>query len=198
MGDTHIRRSIEDPLTVRREINALKDYKLFHLMTMEVTGRFVCAAPFSNVVVWLFAAVALVIATVGIYGVISYAVRPRTRGSAFEWPWARKRATCCVWWSVRNEIGPGRRCGGVCGGPKLTRVMKNLLFKRERDRSGDLRLDRLAASRSRSRCQLHPGAESDESRSDGRAATRMSELRWKDTQCERKIKTPRTRLYFSL
>ena len=54
---------------------------------------------------------------------------------------------------------------GLAASLALTRIMKNLLFEGERDRSGDLRSDRLAADRRRSDCELHSGAARDECRS---------------------------------
>ncbi|MBO0722183.1 MAG: hypothetical protein J2P41_15265 [Blastocatellia bacterium] len=66
---------------VRREVDALKqDYKLSEVMTME---ELVADSPeprrFETRLFGLFAIVALIIATVGIYGVISYKTQPPTK-----------------------------------------------------------------------------------------------------------------------
>jgi putative ABC transport system permease protein len=92
----------------------------------------------SNSVAWrrfqmlllsIFAAVAFVIATVGIYGVISYAVSQRTHEIGIRMAMGAKASDVLrmmIWWGMRLAlIGLAL---GVAAALALTRVMQNLLF----------------------------------------------------------------------
>jgi putative ABC transport system permease protein len=128
-------RTAGDPLktlpAVRREISELKpDYKLSHVMTMEqLLADSSALRRFQTWLFGLFAAVALVIATVGIYGVISYAVSQRTHEIGIRMALGARAGDV-----LRMLISQGMRLAligvalGLAAALALTRVMKNLLF----------------------------------------------------------------------
>jgi len=116
---------------VRQEINALKhDYRLFHVTTMEqLLDNSTALRRFQTWFFGLFAALALVIATIGIYGVISYAVSQRTHEIGI-----RMALGAQVGDVLRMLISQGLRLAligvalGLAAALALTRVMKSLLF----------------------------------------------------------------------
>jgi predicted permease len=129
-------RASGDPLkmlpAVRREISALKqDYKLFQVTTMEqLLADSSALRRFQTWLFGLFAAVALVIATVGIYGVISYAVSRRTHEIGIRMALGAQAGDV-----LRMVVSQGMRLAligvvlGLAAALALTRVMKNLLFQ---------------------------------------------------------------------
>jgi len=116
---------------VRREIKAIEpDFRLFHVMTMEqLLADSYAPRRFQTWLFGLFAAVALVIATVGIYGVISYAASQRTHEIGIRMALGAQASDV-----LRMVVSQGMRLAligvamGLAAALILTRVMKNLLF----------------------------------------------------------------------
>src|SRR5262245_8323632 len=128
-------RTAGDPLkllpAMRRQISALDaDYRLFQVMTMEqLVADSYAPRSFQTWLFGLFAALALVIATVGIYGVISYAVCRRTHEIGIRMALGAQAGDV-----MRMLVSQGMRLAlagvalGLAAAMALTRVMKNLLF----------------------------------------------------------------------
>jgi putative ABC transport system permease protein len=117
--------------SVRLEIAALKhDYKLFQVMTMEqLLADSSALRRFQTWLFGLFAAVALVIATVGIYGIISYDVSQRTHEIGVRMALGAQMGDVLL-----MVVSQGMKLAlisvalGLAAAVALTRVMKNLLF----------------------------------------------------------------------
>jgi hypothetical protein len=62
---------------------------------------------FPSFLIGSFAGLALVLAMVGLYGLVSYSVSRRTRRSEFAWRWERSAKMCCAWCSAGDC---GLRC----------------------------------------------------------------------------------------
>jgi putative ABC transport system permease protein len=134
-GGSWVIRAAGDPLkmlpAVRREIKAIEpDFRLFHVMTMEqLLADSYAPRRFQTWLFGLFAAVALVIATVGIYGVISYAASQRTHEIGIRMALGAQASDV-----LRMVVSQGMRLAligvamGLAAALILTRVMKNLLF----------------------------------------------------------------------
>jgi len=129
-----VRTSVE-PLSlagaVRNQIAALdKDQAVFNVRTMDdALSRSVAARRFSMILLAVFAMLALVLAAVGIYGVISYSVAQRTREVGIRMALGARRIDV-IKLVVRDGlklvlIGVGV---GLAGALALTRLMTTLLF----------------------------------------------------------------------
>ena len=128
-------RTTVDPLSlaqgVRNQIAALdKDQAVFNVRTMEqALARSVSARRFSMILLSVFAVLALVLAAVGIYGVISYSVAQRTREVGIRM--ALGAQTTDV---LKLVVRDGLRlvvigvAVGLVGAVMLTRLMTTLLF----------------------------------------------------------------------
>jgi putative ABC transport system permease protein len=125
-----------DPLNVvagvQREIQSLdRDQPIADVRTMErMISESVAKSRFSMLLLTIFAALALVLAAVGIYGVMSYSVNERTREIGIRM--ALGAGTADV---LRLVVGRGMMlaalgvAAGLAGAVALTRLMKSLLYE---------------------------------------------------------------------
>jgi putative ABC transport system permease protein len=107
-----------------------KDQPMYKIRTMEqVVGESQSSSRFTLAVLAIFAAVAMGLAAVGIYGVISYTVTQRTREIGIRIALGAERSDV-----LRLVVGQGTVLAvsgvavGLGGALALTRVMRNLLF----------------------------------------------------------------------
>jgi putative ABC transport system permease protein len=134
-GMTVLVRTTGEPLAmtaaVREQVRALdKDVPIYHIQTMaQVLGSSVAQPRFSMLVVGLFAALALVLAVVGIYGVMAYSVSRRAHEIGVRM--ALGARTSQVLKLVLKEGMTLTLLGiaiGIFGAFALTRMMATLLF----------------------------------------------------------------------
>jgi predicted permease len=116
---------------VRGQIAALnKDQPVFNVRTMEqIVSQSVAPRRFSMLLLAIFAVVALALAVIGIYGMLSFAVAQRTREIGLRMTLGAQRTDV-----LRLVIGHGMKLAiagvalGLIASFALTRTMKNLLF----------------------------------------------------------------------
>jgi putative ABC transport system permease protein len=116
---------------VRGQIAALnKDQAIFNVRTMEqIVSQNVAPRRFSMLLLTIFAVVALLLASIGIYGIMSYSVAQRTREIGLRMTLGAQRGNV-----LRLVIGQGMKLAlvgvalGLIASFGLTRTMKNLLF----------------------------------------------------------------------
>ncbi|MCA1603461.1 MAG: hypothetical protein LC776_18075, partial [Acidobacteria bacterium] len=116
---------------VRGQIAALnKDQAVFNVRTMEqIVSESVAPRRFSMMLLSVFAVVALTLASIGLYGMMSYAVAQRTREIGLRMTLGAQR-----WNVLRLVIGHGMKLAlagvvlGLVASAALTRTIKNLLF----------------------------------------------------------------------
>jgi putative ABC transport system permease protein len=116
---------------VRKEIAALnKDQAVFNVRTMDqIVSQSVAPRRFSMLLLTVFAFVALALASIGIYGMMSYAVAQRTREIGLRMTLGAQSGNV-----LRLVIGQGMKLAivgvalGLVASLALTRTMKNLLF----------------------------------------------------------------------
>jgi putative ABC transport system permease protein len=116
---------------VRGQIAALnKDQPVFNIRTMDqIVSQSIAPRRFSMMLLAVFAVVALALASIGIYGMMSYAVAQRTREIGLRMTLGAQRGNV-----LRMVIGHGMKLAlagvvlGLIAALALTRTMKNLLF----------------------------------------------------------------------
>jgi putative ABC transport system permease protein len=116
---------------VRKEIAALnKDQAVFNVRTMEeIVSQSVAPRRFSMMLLTVFAVVALALASIGIYGMMSYTVAQRTREIGLRMTLGAQAGNV-----LRMMIGQGMKLAligvalGLLASVVLTRTMKTLLF----------------------------------------------------------------------
>jgi putative ABC transport system permease protein len=116
---------------VRGQITALnKDQPVFNVRTMDqIVAQSVAPRRFSMMLLAVFAVVALALASIGLYGMMSYSVAQRTREIGLRMTLGAQRGNV-----LRLVIGNGMKLAltgvalGLIAAFALTRTMKNLLF----------------------------------------------------------------------
>jgi len=116
---------------IQKEIWSLdKDQAVYQVQTMEqIVGASIGARRFAMLLLILFASLALVLATIGIYGVMSYSVTQRMREIGVRMALGAVRRDV-----LRLVIRQGMRPAllgvliGLAGALALTRLMESLLF----------------------------------------------------------------------
>jgi putative ABC transport system permease protein len=116
---------------VRSEITALnQDQAVFNVRTMDdIVSQSVAPRRFSMMLLTVFAVAALLLASIGIYGTMSYAVAQRTREIGLRITLGAQRGNV-----LRMVIGEGMKLVlvgvalGLIASFALTRTMRNLLF----------------------------------------------------------------------
>ena len=107
-----------------------KDQAVFNVRTMDqIVSQSVAPRRFSMMLLTIFAVVALVLASIGIYGMMSYSVAQRTREIGLRMTLGAQRGNV-----LRLVIGQGMRLAlvgvvlGLIAAFALTRTMTTLLF----------------------------------------------------------------------
>ncbi len=156
-----------------------KDQTVAHIDTMDhIVAEAVARQRFSMLLLGLFAALALLLASIGIYGVMSYSVAQRTREIGIRMALGARRADV-LQMTVKQAlklVGAGMMIG-LAAAFLLTRVMASLLLWDQCDRSNYVHWHLCGAARSRNPRQLRSGASRDEGRPDNRVTRAVDGIR---------------------
>ena len=161
---------------MREQVRALdKDVPVTHIQTMDqVFGASVAQQRFSMLVVGLFAGLALVLASVGIYGVMAYSVAQRAHEIGVRM--ALGARTAQVLKLILKDgmtlalLGVGV---GLAGASRAYATDRDPAVRRDTNGCYDFDSRVVGTARRGAGCVLHPGAPRDESRSVGGAQVRM-------------------------
>jgi len=135
MGMTVMVRTTVDPQSLvsavrRRVLERDRDQPVFGIETMEqIVSESVAGRRFSMLLLGVFAALALMLASVGIYGVISYTATQRTHEIGIRMALGAKRVDV-----LRLVVGQGLRLAligigaGLAAALGLTRLMSSMLY----------------------------------------------------------------------
>jgi putative ABC transport system permease protein len=116
---------------IRTVVNAIdKEQPIFRVATMEeVVNASVSTPRFTLVLLGLFSGLALVLAAIGIYGVVSYSVAQRTREIGIRMALgAQPRDVLRLFLSQGGRISSAGIVIGTVASLGLTRLMSNLLY----------------------------------------------------------------------
>ena len=155
-----------------------KDQTVADIDTMDhIVAEAVARQRFSMVLLGVFAALALLLASIGIYGVMSYSVAQRTREIGIRIALGARRVDV-LQMTVKQGlklVGAGMMIGLVAAF-LLTRVMASFAVWDQCDGSNHVHWHLSGAARSRNPRQLRSGASRDEGRPDNRVTRAVDAL----------------------